>query len=262
MMKMDSNSNEERTSEPSVWSNLPTILGVAFLLATLFTAWTPSGLLPGTVGQRLASVLQPNGATATPGWPTPTALPLPRVGIVAGHWGFDSGAVCPDGLKEVQVNLEIASLVQQLLTEQNIQVDLMKEFDPRLKGYRALALVSIHADSCEYINDQATGFKIAAALGTSNPDKARRLTACLRNRYAEASGMPFHPSVTSDMRDYHAYREIDPDTPAAIIETGFLNLDRQMLTQHQETLAQGIAAGILCYVNNESIMPPTPTASP
>ena len=33
------------------------------------------------------------------------------------------------------------------------------------------------------------------------------------------------------MRENHAFREIDPTTVAAIIETGFLNLDRELLTK-------------------------------
>jgi N-acetylmuramoyl-L-alanine amidase len=32
-----------------------------------------------------------------------------RVGIIAGHAGFDSGAVCDDGLTEVEVNATIAA---------------------------------------------------------------------------------------------------------------------------------------------------------
>ena len=38
-----------------------------------------------------------------------------RIGIVAGHWKHDSGAVCPDGLQEVDINLDIAHRVVSLL---------------------------------------------------------------------------------------------------------------------------------------------------
>jgi N-acetylmuramoyl-L-alanine amidase len=66
--------------------------------------------------------------------------------------------------------------------------------------------------------------------------------------------MRFHGnSVTADMSSYHAFDEIDSETIAVIIETGFLNLDRQMLTQHQDMIAKGISDGILCYVRNEDI---------
>lgn len=61
------------------------------------------------------------------------------------------------------------------------------------------------------------------------------------------------------MTSYHAFAEIDINTPAAIIETGFLNLDRQFLTEHPDLAAQGIVNGILCFLNNESI---SPTSTP
>jgi hypothetical protein len=51
-------------------------------------------------------------------------------------------------------------------------------------------------------------------------------------------------------------------TIAAIIETGFMNLDRDLLTQHPEIVAEGIVQGIECFVNNDSVEPsPVPTFS-
>jgi N-acetylmuramoyl-L-alanine amidase len=55
------------------------------------------------------------------------------------------------------------------------------------------------------------------------------------------------------MTSYHAFDEINADTTAVIIEVGFLNLDRQILTQHQDLVAKGISDGILCYVRNEDV---------
>jgi N-acetylmuramoyl-L-alanine amidase len=40
---------------------------------------------------------------------------------------------------------------------------------------------------------------------------------------------------------------------AAIIETGFLNLDREILTKHTDQVAEGVVEGILCFTNNENI---------
>ncbi len=234
------------------------VLAVACILATLFTAWTEPGLLPNSLAGKLQQAMakQTPGSTQAAVQITPTALPHLRIGIVSGHWGNDSGAVCDDGLREVDINQDIATRVKEALIGQGFDVDLLKEFDPRLKGYSALALVSIHADSCAYINDQATGFKIAAARSTRYPEKAARLTACLRSRYAAATGLAFHPgSVTADMSSYHAFDEIDSNTTAAIIETGFMNLDRQFLTEHPDQAANGIVKGILCFVNNEDIGP-------
>ena len=173
---------------------------------------------------------------------------------MAGHWKSDSGAVCSDGLSEVDVNLKIATLVKEQLVEQGFDVDLMEEFDIRLNGYQALALVSIHADSCDYINDLATGYKVAAALSSTNLDQASRLTVCLRSRYAQSTGLSYHSgSITDDMTSYHAFEEIHHETTAAIIEVGFLNLDRQILTQYPDSVAQGITDGIMCFIYNEDV---------
>jgi N-acetylmuramoyl-L-alanine amidase len=135
-----------------------------------------------------------------------------------------------------------------------------------LTDYQAAALVSIHNDSCDFVNNQATGFKVASAMATRHPERAARLTSCLRARYGAATGLPLHStSVTLDMTSYHAFGEINENTPASIIETGFLNLDRQILTEQPERVAQGVAQGILCYLRNEPIVGPTvipPTLSP
>jgi N-acetylmuramoyl-L-alanine amidase len=196
-------------------------------------------------------------------YPTPTPSPRPRIGIVAGHWGNDSGSVCiEDGLTEETVNLKIANLVKDILISEGYDVDLLQEFDARLVEYRAMALISIHNDSCDYINDQATGFKVAAAASSLYPEKATRLTACLTQRYQAATQMTFHyNTVTEDMTDYHAFREIHSDTTAAIIETGFLNLDRKILTENTDVVARGVADGILCFLRNENI-PDTAPVTP
>ncbi len=236
----------------NVLGQLTTVFAVGALLATLFTAFTPLGLLPTGITEWAASLLSGSNAQGST-FPTPTPRPRPLIGIVAGHWGNDSGAVCSDGLTEAEINLDVATRVKEELTAAGFDVDLLQEYDDKLSGYNALALVSIHADTCEYIDDNATGFKVAPSLASSAPEKASRLVACISSRYQEITGMRFHPgSVTSHMSSYHAFNEINTNTTAAIIETGFLNLDRQILTQSSDLIADGIAQGILCYIYNQS----------
>lgn len=267
---MDTSSQSTPSALPKTGSRSPGTFGllqttflVALVLATLFTAWTPyeNPAAPAPDNQ----ITQLLGVSPTQ---SGSAVPVEdnlgnRIGIVAGHWGNDSGSVCADGLTETDINQRIAAIVQKTLADQGFQVDVLREFDLGLRGYKAAVLVSIHADSCDYINDQATGFKVAAALGSTRKEKAARLTACMRARYGAATGLPIHStSVTNDMTQYHAFDEIDPNTTAAIIEVGFLNLDRQILEKTPEIPAQGIVSGILCYLRNESITPSTaaPTA--
>jgi N-acetylmuramoyl-L-alanine amidase len=240
------------------------VMVVGMGLATVFTVWTPGSGTGPSLAEQLAGVLNvrppPSEVTAVPVAqvePTPTqGIESLRIGIVAGHNGpqNDPGAVCPDGLTEAGVNHDIATRVKAGLEANGLQVDLLDEFDARLEGYRALALVSIHNDSCEYINELATGYKVAGALETQARAQSTQLTACLTDRYAKATGLRFHAgSVTPDMTQYHTFREIAPETPAAIIETGFLNLDRPILTQEPFRVAQGVIDGILCYVRGEPV---------
>jgi len=245
----------------SAWKAIQTFIALAFVMATLFTLWTPANLFSNSLLDQMMRAIQgPSAATSGTAYPTVTPAPRPRIGLVSGHMGNDSGAVCPDGLTERDVNYKIATLVQKLLKEDGYEVDVLNEFDDRLNGYQALALVSIHNDSCNFINNEATGFKVAPSEANPLPEKSQRLTACLIDRYAAATGLHFHAnSITPDMTQYHAFSEINASTPAAIIEAGFLNLDRDILINHTDVVAQGIRNGILCYIRNEPINSQVPT---
>jgi len=244
-----------KASRFSIYQSLQTVVTFAFIAATLFTLFTPNNLFSGQTIENMFAAWQANPQAVAQVQPTVVSnAAANRIGIVAGHWQNDSGSVCADGLTEQEVNLKIATLVQEKLTALGYQVDLLSEFDDRLMQYKGIVLISIHNDSCDYINNEATGFKVAAAMHSAYPEKANRLTACLVDRYARDTGLTFHAnSITNDMTNYHAFDEINTETTAAIIETGFLNLDRKILTEHPEIVAQGIVDGILCYIRNESI---------
>jgi N-acetylmuramoyl-L-alanine amidase len=228
-------------------------------LATLFTMWTPGNFSASALAAQLANALNVQRVESVNTPVPPTATPVrqaPRVGIVSGHKGNDSGAVCADGLTEAAVNYDIAIRVQAGLESNGFQVDVLDEFDQRLEGYQALALVSIHNDSCEYVNELATGFKVARAIKSRAPEESDHLVACLTDRYARATGLGFHAaSITPDMTYYHGFDELSESTPAAIIETGFLNLDRRILSEEPYRVAQGVIDGILCYIRGEPLNP-------
>jgi N-acetylmuramoyl-L-alanine amidase len=169
-----------------------------------------------------------------------------RIGVVAGHSGNDSGAVCPDGLTEAQVNQAVAEAVVRALKRRGETVDLLQEFDRRLRSYQADAFVSIHADSCEV---DLSGYKVASLEGGS--DASQRLADCLWERYGAVTSLPPHPNtITYDMSRYHAFREISPSTPAAIIEIGFLKGDRELLEKQPDRAAEGIVAGLDCFLQD------------
>ena len=239
-------------------------LGLA-VLTSIRAGGRPSPAAASIVSAPPPVTATPTIETATPSptlAPTPTDVPppptdehagLPLVGIVAGHWGNDSGAECPDGVTEEHINLDIARRVTGKLRAKGIWTDLLQEFDSRLTNYRADVLLSIHADSCQPIDADppATGFKVARSVASAIPTTEDRLVTCLKDEYQKATHMAFHKnSITPDMAAYHSFSEIHADTPAAIIETGFLRLDYDMIVKQPDLPAQGIANGILCFLDN------------
>lgn len=237
---------------------------VAVLLGIAFVVWLSVGA-PGSrpadaKATMVGATTSPDGAeqtraSATPGTratgtasdPVPT---VPKVGIVAGHWQSDSGAVCPDGLTEVSINLDVATRVVAILQSEGYDAEVLAEFAPELNGYVADAVVSVHADSCDVPG--ASGFKVARVAGSAIPDEEDRLVECLVREYAQTTGLAFHrDSITFDMTRYHLFVEIDPQTPGAIIELGFMGDDRWLLTEDSFTVARGVARGIACFVEGD-----------
>ncbi|MEJ2208989.1 MAG: N-acetylmuramoyl-L-alanine amidase [Anaerolineae bacterium] len=243
------------------------LLALAFLLGIAYVAWLASGSSDGApartpgIAEQATSTPRPSRTprptrtprpSATPQVsPSPSPTPRPfRVGVVAGHWKSDSGAVCPDGLQEVTINLDVASRVVAILQYEGYQAELLPEFTDRLEGYQADVFVSIHADSCNI--PEASGFKVARVAASVIPDREDRLVACLIDEYGQATGLALHEhSITYDMTLYHAFSEIDPNTPGAIIELGFMAADRDLLTDHAYEVAQGVARGIACFLEGE-----------
>lgn len=199
----------------------------------------------------------PPASPSVPPSPMPSPVPSPtvdvsnRIGILAGHWGYDTGAVCDDGLREVDINLDVARRVVARLQALGYEVDLLHEQDPDvpappLQNYRAAVFVSLHADSCI---PGASGFKVARWAFSGIPQIEDRLVACLEREYAAATGLARHESsVTIDMWNYYAFREIAKPTPGAIIELGFMGEDRWLLVGRPELAAQGVVDGILCFL--------------
>jgi N-acetylmuramoyl-L-alanine amidase len=179
-----------------------------------------------------------------------------KVALVSGHAGNDSGAVCEDDagtvtLAEADVNARVTELAGERLRQAGADVEILEEFDPRLRGLQVDVFLSVHADSCI----DATGYKAAihaAAAGSAGGDTSTRFLSCLDEMYPAATGLPHHPTtVTHNMTEYHAFRKIDPATPAAIIELGFLGGDRELLADRPEQAAKGVADSILCFLKTE-----------
>ena len=182
--------------------------------------------------------------------------PGPLVGIVAGHWQSDPGAMCPDGLEEVELTLPIARRVARILRQRGFRVEVLPEYSSRLNGYQADVFLSIHCDSCVDLS----GFKLVRMTHSAVAEREDRLVQTLYRTYAEATGLEPHlNTITEDMRQYHALRRISPSTPGAIIEAGFMGGDRDLLANGQDRVALGIANGLEAFLGEQSeARSPTP----
>ncbi|MBN2303632.1 MAG: N-acetylmuramoyl-L-alanine amidase [Anaerolineae bacterium] len=252
---------QQRSTAP-VWLHTTRTLVIvglaAVLVSTIFSLWTRpnffseefrAGLNRVQATQRLINI-QPS--------PLPTDIRTVKIGIIAGHSGppqdtnfsSDPGAVCDDGLTELSINDAVARQAVALLQSDKYTVDLLEEFDSRLRGYQADALISVHTNDCGDYGAAGTGFNAVSASGRQTTRGAdERLLACLIDQYGAITGLPRHFGVTFDMTEYHTFGEIAVDTPIVIIELGFMRNDRLILTQQQDLLAQGIANAVRCFLN-------------
>jgi len=177
-----------------------------------------------------------------------------RIAIISGHAGNDSGAVCTDanGQTLVMEGALIATIVEQLTSQlqwTGAQVLILNEFDERLAGLQADLFLSLHADSCI----DASGYKFAiSSRSTTTPETRTKLGACFDHFYAEATDLKPHPNtITHNMTDYHAFRRLDAQTPALILEVGFIGGDQTLLVQEPERVARGITNSIRCFFEKE-----------
>ena len=251
-------SRERHPQEGTDWlafivDNIRLLLFFGLGLAAMFTVYwyfTPVGGSAEAVAVGDSPFITANAADA-PIMPVSQRFAQSTVplffAIVAGHMDSDSGAVCEDGLTEVELNLAIAEKVVAQLNKRGVPSAIFAEFDPRLDGFSGTALVSIHADSCTEINDLATGYKVAPSSRTDST----ALQSCIEGKYAAATQLSYHANtITEHMTDYHAFRKLAPGTPAVIVETGFMNLDRQLLTTNNDIVVTGLVNGIFCYLES------------
>ena len=239
------------------------------LVATILTWLTdPQFLNPAVVRglQMNGSALIADGAAAADSAP-PAATPnwLQRIGVISGHRGLsrtgigdDPGAVCPDGLEEAQINFEVARRVVSNLRARNYTVDLLDEFDARLDNYRAAALLSIHANTCEDFGERVSGYIVAKAASRPDGGIDAYFVECVAFHYEELIPIERSYNLTADMTDYHVWHKIHPLTPGVIMEMGFMLADRQILTEEPELLAQALSNGILCLLGSSANYPELP----
>ncbi len=190
-------------------------------------------------------------------------LPTPPRWFVildAGHGGFDAGASGTDtGVKESELNLQVALLVQAVLEDAGVRVLMTRTDEGALGGTKkedmarrrqllqtegADAAVSIHMN--KFSDRRVRG---PMAYYQAGAETGQALAQCVIDRLTEAIGLkarlanPGNNFVTR----IHA-------CPAVLVECGFLSHpDEERLLQdeaYQRTVAAAIAQGVMDYLED------------
>ena len=179
------------------------------------------------------------------------------IGILPGHYGFDSGYQCGadyNFVKESDVNLRLAVMVRDYLESQGYSVDFLHEYDPELSNYTALALVSIHTNTCSTDDSKLSGFNITTGGQNTYPSESKRLNDCLTYHYAQNSELDFlGENYTPGEESLYSFDTVNNYTTISVIHTGYLDNDYRTISEKTNSLAKGIADGIICYVENDTV---------
>lgn len=233
----------------TVLSGVQTVISIALVMATLLTLWNPRKVFN---TPSLASLVEAEATKAaleseshTEGGNT--------IGILAGHWEDNNpGVVCADGLVEADINHDIATRVAEKLKKLGYSVDQFPEYDLKLLNYEGAAFVAIYSGSCADSPIPPSGFKIGGSFSAQNPEQIDQLATCIAQEYQAATNLPFtYEVISAENTSYHIFRDVSGNTPAVRLELGSLKTDRRILVDQAEKAADGIVAGILCFLNSE-----------
>lgn len=203
----------------------------------------------GIVVARMAGYNIPQ-LTALSFFPIGESSPREQIALVSGHAGFDSGAICTDSAgntisTEAEINAAITDSTARRLRDERLDVLVLEEYDDQQQGLEAALLVSLHSDSCI----DSSGYKAARHPNSQVADQADLFLACLDEHYAPQTRLTYHANtLTHDMFEYHAFSKVAPQTPAVILEMGFMGGDHQLLSTEQSLVAKAITDSILCFL--------------
>jgi N-acetylmuramoyl-L-alanine amidase len=216
----------------SVFRLIQSVIIIAVTMATLFTFWNPHSFFS---SQNSISLL-PTPANANSSSSSTNRI---RIGIQVGHYKHNEGSTCPDGIKEVDVDYVIANKISLLLGASQISAEVLNEYDLNLINYKADALISIHTRSCTDSSAAASGFNLGTSISAKETEKTNSLA---------------YQVIPDDLVNSHTFLDINPQTPAVQIEAGSLAVDRSILLEGSDRAANGITAGILCYLKIQGLM--------
>jgi N-acetylmuramoyl-L-alanine amidase len=190
-----------------------------------------------------------------------------------GHGGKDTGAIGSNGICEKKINLDIARRVAKRLKSSDLILRLTRKRDStltlddrttRAKEWGADMFVSIHLNSAK--NTNASGVEVYTLPATGYPSTSGEspTNACPGNIY-DSTSLLLASSIQTQMMARvdgainrgikHARFDVlaAAPCPAVLIECGFVSnvadMEKLRHEEYLDSVADGIAQGILAYVN-------------
>ena len=184
-----------------------------------------------------------------------SSLSSKRVIVIdAGHGGSDPGAI-GNGIREKDLNLDVALRVERLLKEKGIEVIMTRRNDTALSLKErvniadksdANAFVSIHGNSFSASSNGTETFYYSAA--STRVQDSEQLATFIQNRLYPALGTKNRGVRKGNL---HVLRE--NRLPAALVELGFISNkeDASKLSSnyYRDKAAEAITQGIVDYFN-------------
>lgn len=233
----------------------PTDSGMTYLISVI----TSDPSVPAAIVAPVAPV-----GPYLPSVPTSVSLAGKIIVIDPGHGGRDTGASAglqPD-FYEKNITLAIARRVQNVLTRNGAIVLMTRSDDsfpvlesraPFANAHHADYFISIHADSSAIGRNTLAGTTVYFHAQNS---VCRLMASDIGRRIAETSGISYNGVKSDTIRFRTGFAVLrGSEMPAVLVETGYMNNDRDLATLRddagQQRIADGVTAGLRDFIADQ-----------
>ncbi len=183
--------------------------------------------------------------------------------IDAGHGGQDAGAKSADGILEKDLTLAIAKKVKELNSNDAIEIVLVRDGDVYMnpqqkvefaKSKKADLLISFHIDNGPKESaNKHSGMSVWVAKDEfSNAAKSKVLASAILSEFSNNYGLPVMSPL--NQRQAGVWILQANTCPAVLIETGFINNEKDLAylqtSAAKETIAKNLLLAIEKYLVN------------
>ena len=197
--------------------------------------------------------------------PVTASLAGKLIVIDPGHGGRDTGAPAelgPNDVYEKNITLAIGRRVRDVLTQNGATVLMTRTDDsfPSLTSRPQLAndhhadyFISIHADSSTSGRNTLSGTTV---YFHAQNGLCRQMAADIGRRISQSSGLSYNGVKSDTIRFRTGFAVLrGSEMPAVLVETGYMNNDRDLAKlrddESQQRIAEGVVAGLRDFIADQ-----------